>query len=195
MRWAVNAELCRSNQAARRSHLGFVSAAVFPSKSSSTVSTVCRKALGPEFLLSISRARASMAFASGLRFISLRRRAYYCIDRANKTVFRENRIVAVPELGPAGEKLPEEINHGSYHDVSPSVSADGKTMVFAVEHGSSWDIRLRNLESNSEHSVVTKLRSRVSPDPVMRPDGSEIAFVSEQATRRNLDRGETGRSA
>lgn len=45
---------------------------------------------------------------------------------AYKTVFRENRIVAVAELGPPGEKVEEEINHGSYHDVSPSVSADGK---------------------------------------------------------------------
>jgi hypothetical protein len=59
-------------------------------------------------------------------------------------------------------------------------------MVLAVEHGNSWDLRLRNLENNSEQTVVRGLRFRVAPDPLLRPDGSEIAYPSEQGNRTEI---------
>jgi Tol biopolymer transport system component len=108
---------------------------------------------------------------------------------AFKNVLRETKLMSLKVTERNGSVAAEEtreIGHGSYHDVSLSASSDGGNLAFVSEHGSRWDLRLKNLKDNTDQALVTAIPSTMAPDPVIRPDGSQVAYLSEARGTKDI---------
>jgi len=108
---------------------------------------------------------------------------------AFKNVLRKTKLMSVKVTernGIVAAEEAREIGHGSYHDVSLSASSDGERLAFVAEHGSRWDLHLKNLRDNTDQSLVTAFPSTMAPDPVMHPDGLQVAYLSEERGKKDI---------
>jgi Tol biopolymer transport system component len=49
-----------------------------------------------------------------------------------------------------------------------------------IPHGDTWELRLKDLESDTERVLVPAVKSETVPRPVMHPDGTKVAFPGEE---------------
>ncbi|MFN4175620.1 prolyl oligopeptidase family serine peptidase [Phenylobacterium sp.] len=85
---------------------------------------------------------------------------------------------------------PRQITFGKYDDFGPiDFSGDGRSVLFATNRADDWE---RDPQESEIYAVsiadgtLTRLTNRVGPDanPVVSPDGSKIAYVGYDDTRR-----------
>jgi len=73
-----------------------------------------------------------------------------------------------------------QLTHNKARDVSPSVTPDGRYVVYASDPGGDLEIYVLDLEDlDAEPERLTHSRSN-DTDPAVRPDGRFVAFVSDQ---------------
>jgi Tol biopolymer transport system component len=73
-----------------------------------------------------------------------------------------------------------QLTHNKARDVSPSVTPDGRYVVYASDPGGDLEIYSLDLEDlDREPERLTHSKSN-DTDPVVRPDGRFVAFVSDQ---------------
>ncbi len=93
------------------------------------------------------------------------------------------------------ESLPSPIN-SKYNDFAPSLTADGKTMVFSSNRRGSVDIYI-TYKNNGKWTVpraLTALNSRYSDEtPYISPNGSMILFASDRDGSFEMPRDASGR--
>ncbi|OGD78364.1 MAG: hypothetical protein A2Y64_00115 [Candidatus Coatesbacteria bacterium RBG_13_66_14] len=73
-----------------------------------------------------------------------------------------------------------QLTHNEARDVSPSVTPDGRYVVYASDPGGDLELFKLDLEDlDAEPERLTHSRSN-DTDPAVRPDGRFVAFVSDQ---------------
>lgn len=55
-----------------------------------------------------------------------------------------------------------------------------------VPNGASWELRLKELDKDSERVLVAELSSKTVPYPAMRPDGLKVAFSAEENGQQSI---------
>jgi tricorn protease len=81
-----------------------------------------------------------------------------------------------------------QITNTPYVERTPSFSADGKNIIYAVENGGSWDIAMATIKtklgfSSPDQAITTKLILQSAEDefqPLFSPDGKKIAYVQNR---------------
>ena len=103
---------------------------------------------------------------------------------AFKSVSRKTEIVALPLDAESGKQAGErrEIARGSFLNVTPSASADGKKIAYMIPQGATWELRLKDLENDTERVLVPDVKS-------------EDRSPSRNAPRRNEGRLLRGRKS
>ena len=64
-------------------------------------------------------------------------------------------------------------------ELSPSLSPDGKTFVYAAESSDNWDVFAQRVGGKSARNLTADTREDDS-QPAFSPDGERIAFRSER---------------
>jgi Tol biopolymer transport system component len=75
----------------------------------------------------------------------------------------------------------ENLTKGVSYAAAPSVSADGKTLVFIAARSKTWSVRMRDLETGEERTLASADASTTADAmwlrPRISPDGGTVAYV------------------
>ncbi len=86
---------------------------------------------------------------------------------------------------------PERIVSGLSTDWYPSVSADGRKLVYTSDRAGNDDIRLRDLETNEDTEVTVGQGSEYRG--IISPDGTKVAFLRRERGKTNVYLTQPGR--
>lgn len=96
--------------------------------------------------------------------------------------------VVMTRLSPPGltaSPLPyEPLTIGSYNDVSPAWSPDGKTIAFASDRNGGWEIWVMKPDGQQARELTPS--SYVATNPSWSPDSSKVAFWTHRGSRTGI---------
>ena len=70
----------------------------------------------------------------------------------------------------------EQVTHEQSGEFQPSVSVDGKTLVYVSDRSGHRDIRKKDLESRSETTLTATPGHEVHPE--ISADGAQVAYLA-----------------
>lgn len=86
-----------------------------------------------------------------------------------------NESEPIPQYTLLGEK---ELTKGKWNDFAPCFSPDGKTLIFASNKNSNWDIWSIGIENEEIRQLTKGITDELAP--VFSPDGKEIAYLKQK---------------